>query len=477
MHASAEEGGHVRFTCSIVNFDKSTQVTWYLGNRQLHPSPKYEISYSNGFASIYVKDIEESDDGVYRCKVVSDDGEDSAYGELFVETVRSIREHYMSRTIRKLRRRVDKTKLLQRPPEFTLPLYNRTAYIGEDVRFGVTITVHPEPHVTWLKNGEQIKEDDRKYTFTSDKGLYQLMIHNLDIDKLKTSSTAPVPEQLTLPKEKPSLPAKILTKPQSVTVAEGETARFSCDIDGEPAPTVTWIHESKTIVSSLRIHVTTTQYKSSLEISSVTTSDEGSYTVVVENSAGRQEAHFTLTIRRPPPKEEIKASSAFSSSAHQTMMSSMMESSSFSSMAAEMKFETMSMSSMSSMTSETYAMSSSSLTEMTSHMEGTSMRAIGTRLQPLLKIEALPEDISIEPGKVLTVACAFSGDTKHIEWSRSGKTIDVSTGGRFHIETTEDLTTLIITGVKEEDAGAYTLRLSNELGSDSATVHISIRSV
>uniref|UniRef100_A0A8C3G2F3 Protein kinase domain-containing protein n=1 Tax=Cyclopterus lumpus TaxID=8103 RepID=A0A8C3G2F3_CYCLU len=75
---------------------------------------------SNGLASIYVKDIEESDDGVYRCKVVSDEGEDSAYGELFVETVRSIREYYVSRSIKKLRRRVDRTKLLQRPPEFTL---------------------------------------------------------------------------------------------------------------------------------------------------------------------------------------------------------------------------------------------------------------------------------------------------------------------------------------------------------------------
>uniref|UniRef100_A0A665TAK6 Uncharacterized protein n=1 Tax=Echeneis naucrates TaxID=173247 RepID=A0A665TAK6_ECHNA len=74
------------------------------------------------------------------------------------------------------------TKILRRPPEFTLPLYNRSAYIGEDVRFGVTITVHPEPQVTWLKNGEKIKpgDDDSKYTFTSDKGLYQLMIHNLD---------------------------------------------------------------------------------------------------------------------------------------------------------------------------------------------------------------------------------------------------------------------------------------------------------
>uniref|UniRef100_A0A8C6UBL4 Uncharacterized protein n=1 Tax=Neogobius melanostomus TaxID=47308 RepID=A0A8C6UBL4_9GOBI len=92
MHTSAEEGGHVRFTCSFTNFDKSTQVSWFFGNRQLHPSPKYEISYSNGFASIYVKDIEECDDGVYRCKAVSGDGEDSAYGELFVESVRKWRE-------------------------------------------------------------------------------------------------------------------------------------------------------------------------------------------------------------------------------------------------------------------------------------------------------------------------------------------------------------------------------------------------
>uniref|UniRef100_A0A3B4Y5V9 Uncharacterized protein n=1 Tax=Seriola lalandi dorsalis TaxID=1841481 RepID=A0A3B4Y5V9_SERLL len=71
----------------------------------------------------------------------------------------------------------------------------------------------------------------------------------------------------------------------------------------------------------------------------------------------------------------------------------------------------------------------------------------------------------------------YSNGFASIYWSRSGKTIEVTVGGRFHIETTEDLTTLIITGVKEEDAGIYTLKLSNELGSDTAIVHISIRSV
>lgn len=95
------------------------------------------------------------------------------------------------------------------------------------------------------------------------------------------------------------------------------------------------------------------------------------------------------------------------------------------------------------------------------------------------RIEALPEDISIEAGKVLTVACAFLGEPiPHIEWSRAGKILPTAEeSGRFHIETTEDLTTLIIAGVKESDAGVYTLKLSNEHGSDTATVTISIRSL
>uniref|UniRef100_A0A8B9LRJ7 Ig-like domain-containing protein n=1 Tax=Astyanax mexicanus TaxID=7994 RepID=A0A8B9LRJ7_ASTMX len=61
----------------------------------------------------------------------------------------------------------------------------------------------------------------------------------------------------------------------------------------------------RTIVTSQRVRVTTTQYKSTLEISSVEYSDEGNYSVVVENSEGRQEAKFTLTISKPAPKAEV----------------------------------------------------------------------------------------------------------------------------------------------------------------------------
>lgn len=93
------------------------------------------------------------------------------------------------------------------------------------------------------------------------------------------------------------------------------------------------------------------------------------------------------------------------------------------------------------------------------------------------KIEALPQNISAEPGKSLTVAGVFSGDpAPSVQWVRSGRILP-NGDERYHVENTSDLSTLVISAVKEDDAGAYTLRLNNELGSDSATVNIHIRSM
>lgn len=75
------------------------------------------------------------------------------------------------------------------------------------------------------------------------------------------------------------------------------------------------------------------------------------------------------------------------------------------------------------------------------------------------------------------MAGLFSGDpTPSVQWVRSGRTLP-NGDERFQVENSSDLSTLVISAVKEADAGAYTLRLSNELGSDSATVNVHIRSM
>uniref|UniRef100_A0A4W5MNR9 Uncharacterized protein n=1 Tax=Hucho hucho TaxID=62062 RepID=A0A4W5MNR9_9TELE len=84
IHTVVDVGADVKFSCNIENYDSATEVTWYCGVRQLEASDKYEIDYEDGLAVICIKGVTKADDGTYRCKIINDYGEDSAYGELFI---------------------------------------------------------------------------------------------------------------------------------------------------------------------------------------------------------------------------------------------------------------------------------------------------------------------------------------------------------------------------------------------------------
>lgn len=313
MHAVGEEGGHAKYVCKIENYDSATEVTWYFGVRQLENNEKYEINYQEGVATMYVKDITKSDDGTYRCKVANDYGEDSSYAELFVKGVREVTDYYRCRTVKKVKRRVDALRLLERPPEFTLPLYNRTVYVGENVRFGVTITVHPEPRVTWFKSGQKIKpgDDDRKYTFETDKGLYQLLIHNVSEDddaeytvlarnkygedsckaKLTVVQHAP-PEATTL---RPMF-KRLLANAEC---QEGQSICFEIRVSGIPKPTLKWEKDGQPLSVSPNIeivHEGLDYY--ALHIRDTLPEDSGYYRVTATNSAGSTSCQAYLKVER-----------------------------------------------------------------------------------------------------------------------------------------------------------------------------------
>lgn len=77
----------------------------------------------------------------------------------------------------------------------------------------------------------------------------------------------------------------------------------------------------------------------------------------------------------------------------------------------------------------------------------------------------------------MTLSGAFSGDPAPlVQWIRSGQRIPTEEK-RYHVENSADISTLMISAVKEGDAGTYTLMLTNEFGSDEATVNVHIRSI
>lgn len=308
-HSVADEGDDVKFICNIDNYDSSTEVTWYCGVRQLEESAKCEITYEEGLATITIKGITRADDGTYRCKVVNEYGEDSAYAELFVKGIREYRSFFTARVVKKVKRRIDTARLLQRPPEFTLPLCNRTAYFGETVRFGVTITVHPDPRVMWLKSGQKISpgDDDKKYTFISDKGLYQLVIHKLDSDddaeytvvarnrygddSCKARLTViprPAPSDSTVRPMFKRLLANLECK-------EGQSARFEIRVSGSPS--LKWEKDGTPLAFGPQIEVVHEGLDYFvLHIRDTLPEDSGTYRVTATNSAGSASCQATLRV-------------------------------------------------------------------------------------------------------------------------------------------------------------------------------------
>uniref|UniRef100_A0A667HB73 Ig-like domain-containing protein n=2 Tax=Lynx canadensis TaxID=61383 RepID=A0A667HB73_LYNCA len=301
---------------------------------------------------------------------------------------------------------------------------------------------------------------------------------------------------LTLSKELSDAPA-FISQPRSQNINEGQNVLFSCEISGEPSPEIEWFKNNLPISVSSNISVSRSRNVYSLEIRNASVSDSGKYTVKAKNFHGQCSATASLTVLplvEEPPREIVLRTSGDTSlqgsfSSQSVQMSASKQEASFSSFSSssassmtEMKFASMSAQSMSSMQESFVEMSSSSFMGKSSmtQLESSTSRMLKAGIRGIPpKIEALPSDISIDEGKVLTVACAFTGEPiPEITWSRGGRKIQhQEQHGRFHIENTDDLTTLIIMDVQKQDGGLYTLSLGNEFGSDSATVNINIRSI
>uniref|UniRef100_A0A3P8T0C5 Ig-like domain-containing protein n=1 Tax=Amphiprion percula TaxID=161767 RepID=A0A3P8T0C5_AMPPE len=285
-----------------------------------------------------------------------------------------------------------------------------------------------------------------------------------------------------------------LVQPRSQNVDEGQNVKFTCEVAGEPSPEVEWLKDNMMISVTSNIRLSRSKNVYTLEICEATVADSGKYTIKAKNQFGQCSATSSLnvlTLVEEPTKMTVveKRASTDAASMHGGLVASSvrmeaasMQASSYSSSsrsAAEHSFESMSATSMSAMMAKSVvSMSSSSqmMEILLSTLEGPHWL-----LSPLTgsppKIEALPQDISAEPGKSLTVAGVFSGDpAPSVQWLRSGRTLP-SGDERYHVENSTNLSTLLICAVKEADAGAYTLRLSNEFGSDSATVNVHIQSM
>ncbi|XP_074496613.1 roundabout homolog 1 isoform X9 [Sebastes fasciatus] len=155
---------------------------------------------------------------------------------------------------------------------------------------------HPEPTISWKKDGTNIDDRDERITIRGGK----LMITNArksDAGKYVCVGTNMVGEreseiaELTV-LERPSF----VRRPGSQVVLVDQSVEFRCEARGDPVPTVRWRKDDGDLPKG-RFEI---REDHTLKLRRLTSADVGSYTCVVENMVGKAEASATLTVHVPP---------------------------------------------------------------------------------------------------------------------------------------------------------------------------------
>lgn len=93
-------------------------------------------------------------------------------------------------------------------------------------------------------------------------------------------------------------------KLKQVVLRSGQILKFDVDVKGEPAPTLKWIFSGNCLETKDRIRIDNEEHNTKLNIADTIRKDTGVYTLVAENSVGKDEATVEVTILAKPGKPE-----------------------------------------------------------------------------------------------------------------------------------------------------------------------------
>ncbi|XP_024596531.1 roundabout homolog 3 [Neophocaena asiaeorientalis asiaeorientalis] len=167
---------------------------------------------------------------------------------------------------------------------------------------------HPEPSVSWKKDGARLKEEEGRitlrggklmmsHTLKSDAGMYVCVASNMAGERESGAAKLVV-------LERPSF----LRRPMNQVVLADAPVDFPCEVQGDPPPRLRWRKEDGELPTG-RYEIRSDH---SLWIGRVSAEDEGTYTCVAENSVGRAEASGSLNVHVPPqlvtqPQDQMAA--------------------------------------------------------------------------------------------------------------------------------------------------------------------------
>lgn len=202
-------------------------------------------------------------------------------------------------------------------PKFYSFPHSRVAEEGETVRFQCAVAGHPDPWVTWKKDGDIVtpsarlriteREDLRTLEISEvtyqDSGVYKIILENdvgrveasakLDVINHRFASSRGLRARSLSPRAAPIYTRNLVAG--SATI--GSRARLYCDIRAIPTPFLRWYKDNIPLDDNQKYHSSFNGSTAVLEIDIVDMEDNGTYRCVATNVNGSAETCACLEVK------------------------------------------------------------------------------------------------------------------------------------------------------------------------------------
>ncbi|XP_003797747.1 brother of CDO isoform X1 [Otolemur garnettii] len=271
-----DEGNTAVIACHLPESHPKAQVRYSFKQEWLEASRDNYLIMPSG--NLQIVNASQEDEGMYKC---------AAYNPVTQE----VKTSGSSDRLRVRRSTAEAARIIYPPEAQTIIVTKGQSLILECVASGI-----PPPRVTWAKDGSSVagynktrfllsnllidtasEEDSGTYRCTADNGVGE-------------PGTAAILYDVQVFE-----PPEVTMELSQLVIPWGQSAKLTCEVRGNPPPSVLWLRNAVPLTSSQRLRLS----RRALRVVSVGPEDEGVYQCMAENEVGSAHAVVQLRTARP----------------------------------------------------------------------------------------------------------------------------------------------------------------------------------
>uniref|UniRef100_A0A8D2JKP3 Ig-like domain-containing protein n=1 Tax=Varanus komodoensis TaxID=61221 RepID=A0A8D2JKP3_VARKO len=264
-------GYPIKFVCRL-NGSEPISVTWYKDGVPLRDDFNVQASYIDKVATLHLLQTEMGHSGQYSCTATNSVG--TWHTDSSIST-----------------------------PLFDITPESKDLPVGESADFECHVTGAQPIHVTWAKDGREIRTGGNyAITFVANTAhLRILRVGKGDSGQYTCQATNDVGKDFCSAQLNVKEPPKFIKKLEPARmVKQGDSCQLECKITGSPEIKVVWYKNDHEIHPSDKHHMTFSDSTVTLIIVDANPEDSGDYICEALNSAGTASCSTVVTVKEPP---------------------------------------------------------------------------------------------------------------------------------------------------------------------------------